>query len=83
MDTSDQLDDLVNRCCDAREKGEDISLTELCRDRPELRPMLERRLQGHRNHEAWEQSQEELGSEQNLALPLLGARSGQMGQTPL
>ena len=48
MDQSAQLDELLNQCLDAEDRGEKISLTEVCHKCPELRPMLERHLQAHR-----------------------------------
>jgi eukaryotic-like serine/threonine-protein kinase len=44
MSTTDALDDLLARWLDARQRGEDLSAEELCRDCPELLEALKERM---------------------------------------
>jgi hypothetical protein len=62
MGKSDQLKKLVDHCLDAEDRGEKISLTQVCHQWPELRPELEGELDAHRRAVMREQ---ELGLGQN------------------
>jgi len=40
MNEQDQLDDLLDRCEELADRGQDVSIDEICRDCPEMAPLL-------------------------------------------